>query len=395
MLDIRKQFPLIVQEKVVYLDSAATAQKPQQVIDAEVDFYTNYNANIHRGVYALSERSTNAYEGVRAKVATFMHAPSARNVIFTRSATEAFNLLANTIELHEGDVVLVSGMEHHANLVPWHMACKRTGAKLEAIPLTDEGEIDMIAYKAMLTPRVRLVACTHVSNVLGTINPVAEMVRLARKVDALTIIDGAQAVMHMPVDMQDLDVDAYIWTGHKCYGPTGTGVLYAKESLLATLPPWQGGGDMIETVSFENITYRDYPERFEAGTPNIAGIIGLGAALDFLNNLSWQDIQAHELTLKNYAFQQLDDVTGLRLIGTARDRLPIFSFTLEGIHAHDVGTVLDTKGVCVRTGQHCAEPVMQRYGVSATTRISCGMYSTTADIDAAIAALHDTMSMFK
>lgn len=379
----------------MYLDSAATAQKPQRVIDAEMDFYRNDNANIHRGVYSLSARATAAYDAVRSKVAAFMNAPSPQNIIFTRSATEAFNLLANTIQLQEGDIVLVSGMEHHANLVPWHMACQRTGAILQSIPLTDEGEIDMEAYKGMLTPRVRLVACAHVSNVLGSINPVAEIVRLARKAGVLTVIDGAQAVMHMPVDVQDIDADAYVWTGHKCYGPTGTGVLYAKEDLLKTLPPWQGGGDMIETVSFEKITYRDYPERFEAGTPNIAGIIGLGAALDFLTEIPWQDIQAHELTLKNYALQQLDDVPGLRLLGIATHRAPIFSFVLDGIHAHDVGTVLDTKNICVRTGQHCAEPVMARYGVAATTRISCGLYTTTGDIDAAIDAIYKTITMFR
>lgn len=391
----RQFFPLLQKPGLVYLDSAATSQKPQVVIDAVSSFYTTQNSNIHRGVYGLSQEATEMYDAVREKVARFMHAESAENIVFTRSATESLNLLANTITLQPGDIVLVSGMEHHANIVPWHMACARSGAELKAIPLTDQGEVDLEAYKEMLSPRVRVVACTHVSNVLGTINPIAKIIDLAHKYNALSIIDGSQAIMHMPIDVRTLGADAYVWTGHKCYGPTGTGVLYMTKALMRTLPPWQGGGDMIESVSFERVTYQEGPQRFEAGTPNIAGIVGLGAALDFLTSFAWEDLQAQELTIKNYAEQRLREVPGLHLLGHQRSRAPIFSFTLKGVHAHDVGTVLDTKGVCVRTGQHCAEPLLQRYGVAATTRISCGMYTTTSDIDAAIDALYATITMFR
>lgn len=396
---LRSKFPLLATmqdgQPLVYLDSAATAQKLQSVIDAEKHFYEAGNANIHRGVYRLSQDATTAYEHVRTQVADFMHAASSDEIVFTRSATESLNLLANTVALAPGDIVLVSGMEHHANLVPWYMACQRTGAELQPIPLTDAGEIDMEAYARLLSPRVRIVACAHVSNVLGTSNDVKTITAMAHKAGALAIIDGSQAVMHMPVDMQELDVDAYVWTGHKLFGPTGTGILYAKKALLDSLPPWQGGGDMIESVSFDKITYREAPARFEAGTPNIAGVIGLGAAIDFMQALDWPALQAHEADITQYALAQLAMVPGLRLIGTADHRAPVFSFVLDGIHAHDVGSVLDSRNVCVRTGQHCAEPVMQRFGISATTRISCALYNTREEIDATISALHHAISLFR
>ncbi|PIV90433.1 cysteine desulfurase CsdA [Candidatus Gracilibacteria bacterium CG17_big_fil_post_rev_8_21_14_2_50_48_13] len=393
----RKYFPFFNTQQdglpIVYLDSAASAQKLGTVIEREMAFYTHEYSNIHRGVYRLSEAATAAYEHVRDQAAAYMHANS-EEIIFTRSATEALNLLAYTIPLREGDVVLVSGMEHHANLVPWFMACQRTGAELREIPVLDDGTIDQTAYEQLLSPRVRVVALTHVSNVLGTINPIAAMTTAAHRVGALMIVDGSQAAPHMPLAMQTLGVDAYVWTGHKFFAPTGTGVLYMNEDLLATLPPWQGGGDMIERVSFDHITYRSGPARFEAGTPNIAGVLGLGSSLTFFSELSWEVASAYEASLAKHALSALKVVPGLQLLGTAEQRVPVFSFTLKGVHPHDVGTILDSDNICVRTGQHCAEPLMQRFGIPATTRISCSLYTTTEEIDAAVASLHKTVDLF-
>lgn len=393
LLNTRKDFPLLAQEinggPLTYLDNAATTQKPASVIAAISDFYRRDNANVHRGVHALAERATSAYEGARERVGRFINAPSSDEIVFVRGTTEAINLVANGIGqgLGPGDEILVSAMEHHANIVPWQLLRERVGLTLRVLPIEPSGVLAMDRLGELITDRTRLVAITHASNVLGTVNPVAEIVRLAHERDLPVLVDGAQAVAHLPVDVQALDCDYYCFSGHKVFGPTGIGVLYGKAAALAALPPWQGGGEMIRRVSFERTTYADPPQRFEAGTPNIGGAVGLAAAIDYLEGLDQAAVARHERTLLEEATARLGAVEGLRIIGQAPDKVPVISFVMETAHAHDLGTLLDRKGVAVRSGHHCAMPLMSYYGVPATTRASFAFYNTADDIDRLIGAL--------
>jgi len=398
---IRADFPILRQEvrgrPLVYLDSAASGQKPQSVIDAELGFYLRDNANVHRGVHALSERATDAYEGAREKVRRFINARSEREIIFVRGTTEAVNLVAQTFgrqKVGAGDEVLITYMEHHANFVPWQMLCQQVGATLKAVPVDEQGELKLDALDALLTPRTRLFAVTHVSNALGTVNPVKELIRRAHEKGIPVLVDGAQSVPHFRVDVQALDADFYAFSGHKMFGPTGIGVLYGKEALLEAMPPWMGGGDMILTVSLEKTVYNKLPYRLEAGTPNIAGAVGLGAAIDYLERVGMENVAAHDRELMAYATQALEAVPGLKLIGKARERTGALSFVLEDIHPHDIGTILDREGVAIRTGHHCAQPVMKCFRVPATARASLALYNTREDVDALVRGLHRVREMF-
>jgi len=398
---IREDFPVLKQtihgKPLVYLDNAATAQKPYAVIEAIRKFHEVDCANIHRGVHELSQRSTAAYELTRAKMKRFLNARSKSELIFVRGTTEGINLVASSWghkNVREGDEIIISAMEHHSNIVPWQMLCESTGATLRVIPINDRGELVMEAYEKLLNPRTKMVAVTHVSNALGTINPVAEIISMAHRAGALALIDGAQAAPHLKVDVIALDADFYALSGHKMVGPTGIGILYGKSKLLNAMPPYQGGGDMIKTVTFEKTTYADLPYKFEAGTPNIAGGIGLGAAVDYLNNIGLNRIAAYEHELLVYGTQALEQIPGLRMIGTAREKAAVLSFVIEGIHPHDIGTVLDRMGIAVRTGHHCAQPVMDRFGVPATTRASLAFYNTTREIDALAAGLRKVKEIF-
>jgi cysteine desulfurase/selenocysteine lyase len=398
---IRKDFPALAQavhgKPLVYLDSAATSQKPQVVIDTLRQYYEADNANIHRGVHALSQRATDAYEAARGRVQRFLNAAETREIVFVRGTTEAINLVASSYgraHVAAGDEILISGMEHHSNIVPWQMLRDDRGAVLSVIPLTDAGELDLDAYERLLGPRTRLVAVPHVSNALGTINPVKAMVERAHGKGIPVLVDGAQAAPHLPVDVQDLGCDFYAFSGHKAFGPTGTGVLYGRAEWLERLPPYQGGGDMIRSVTFDRTTYNTLPYKFEAGTPHIAGVIGLGAALDYLEGVGRDRIAAYEHELTAYGTAALTAVPGLRLIGTARQKAGVLSFVLDGIHAHDVGTVLDQEGIAVRAGHHCAMPVMQRFGVPATVRASLALYNTRDDLDTLVAALGQVRTLF-
>ena len=398
---IREDFPVLKQtihgKPLVYLDNAATAQKPYAVIEAIRKFHEVDCANIHRGVHELSQRSTAAYEGTRAKMKRFLNARSKSELIFVRGTTEGINLVASSWghkNVREGDEIIISAMEHHSNIVPWQMVCEATGAKLRVIPINDRGELILEEYARLLNPRTKMVAVTHVSNALGTINPVAEIIAMAHRAGALALIDGAQAAPHLKVDVQALDADFYALSGHKMVGPTGIGILYGKSKLLNAMPPYQGGGDMIKTVTFEKTTYADLPYKFEAGTPNIAGGIGLGAAVDYLNNIGLDRIAAYEHELLVYGTQSLEQIPGLRMIGTAREKAAVLSFVIDGIHPHDIGTVLDRMGIAVRTGHHCAQPVMDRFGVPATTRASLAFYNTTHEIDALAAGLRKVKEVF-
>ena len=399
---VRKQFPIFHQKvhgkPLVYLDSAATSHKPASVIHAVANFYATENSNVHRGVHHLSEVATKSYEGARDKVQRFINAKQREEVVFTRGTTEAINLAANAVVrplLKPGDEVLVSGMEHHSNIVPWQMACAATGAKLKVIPITDSGELRMDEFHRLLSTRTRLVAVGHVSNALGTVNPVAEITKAAHDKGALVLIDGAQAVPHMAVDVQAIGCDLYAFSGHKMYGPTGIGVLYGRKDVLEKATPWQGGGDMIRSVTFETTTYNDLPYRFEAGTPDIAGAIGLGAAVDFLVGLGLANVAAHEHDLLEHATRRIAEVPGVKVIGTAAKKAGVLSFTIAGVHPHDVGSLLDRDGVAVRTGHHCAQPVMDRFGVPATSRASFGCYNTRGDVDAFVDSLKRVVEMFK
>jgi len=398
---IREDFPALKQtihgKPLVYLDNAATAQKPYAVIEAIRKFHEVDCANIHRGVHELSQRSTAAYELTRAKMKRFLNARSKSELIFVRGTTEGINLVASSWghkNVREGDEIIISAMEHHSNIVPWQMLCESTGATLRVIPINDRGELVMEAYEKLLNPRTKMVAVTHVSNALGTINPVGEIIAMAHRAGALALIDGAQAAPHLKVDVQALDADFYALSGHKMVGPTGIGILYGKSKLLNAMPPYQGGGDMIKTVTFEKTTYADLPYKFEAGTPNIAGGIGLGAAVDYLNNIGLNRIAAYEHELLVYGTQALEQIPGLRMIGTAREKAAVLSFVIEGIHPHDIGTVLDRMGIAVRTGHHCAQPVMDRFGVPATTRASLAFYNTVQEIDALAAGLRKVKEVF-
>jgi cysteine desulfurase / selenocysteine lyase len=398
---VRRDFPILHQQvhgqPLAFLDNAASAQHPVQVIDAVADYYRRDHANVHRGVYELSQRATEAFEGAREKVRRFINAASTREVIFTRGTTEAINLVAQSwgrARLGAGDEILVSQLEHHANIVPWQMLCETTGATLKVIPMTPTGELDLDAARGLLGPRTRLMAVAHVSNALGTINPVAELVALAKSAGVLVLLDGAQAVPHMRVDVQALGCDFYAFSGHKMFAPTGIGVLWGREALLEAMPPWQGGGDMILAVSFEKTTYNELPWKFEAGTPHIAGAIGLGAAIDYLERLGIERAAAWEAELLAYATAALSEIEGLRIIGTAAHKAAVISFVLDGVHPHDIGTIVDHAGVAIRTGHHCAMPVMEYFGVPATARASFAFYNTRAEADRLVAALRQTREVF-
>jgi len=398
---IREDFPVLKQnihgKPLVYLDSAATAQKPFAVIDAIRRFHEVDCANIHRGVHELSQRSTAAYEETRAKAKRFLNARSKDQLIFVRGTTEGINLVSNSWgrqNVKAGDEIIISAMEHHSNIVPWQLLCQEKDAKLRVIPMNERGELLMQEYEKLLNPSTRMVAVTHVSNALGTINPVKQIIDMAHAAGAVTLIDGAQAAPHITVDLQALDPDFYTFSGHKVVGPTGIGILYGRKSLLNAMPPYQGGGDMIKVVTFEKTTYADLPYKFEAGTPNIAGGIGLGAALDYIGHLGIEAIAAYEHALLEYGTEALSRIPGLRLIGTAREKASVLSFVMEGIHPHDIGTLLDRQGIAVRTGHHCAQPVMDFFDVPATTRASLAFYNTFGEIDALVAGLQKVKEVF-
>jgi cysteine desulfurase/selenocysteine lyase len=399
---VRADFPILARnvrgKRLVYLDNAATTQKPQAVIDRLVRYYSEENSNVHRGVHYLSEVATAAYEGARTTVKRFINARDEKEIVFTRGTTEAINLVASAWgrkNVGEGDEVLISAIEHHSNIVPWQMLCAEKGATLVVIPVADNGEVILDEYAKLLNPRTKIVAIGHASNALGTINPIAKMIAMAHANGSIVMIDGAQGVPHTVVDVRALDADFYAFSGHKVYGPTGIGVLYGKESLLEAMPPYQGGGDMILSVSFEKTTYNALPYKFEAGTPNIEGVIGLAAALDYVSSIGVENIAAHEHDLLEYATARLGEIKGLRIIGTAREKASVISFTLEGVHPHDIGTILDQEGIAVRTGHHCAQPLMLRFNVPATGRASFGMYNTREEADALIEGLKKVIEVFR
>ena len=397
----RRDFPILRQKvhgkPLIYLDNAATTQKPQAVIDAESAYYRTTNANVHRGVHALSQRATDDYEA-RGKVQRFINAAHGEEIIFVRGATEAINLVAQSYarpRLTPGDEILISAMEHHSNIVPWQMVCEQTGARLKVVPINDAGEFMFDAYAQLLNARTRLVAVTHLSNALGTIAPVERIIALAHAQNVPVLLDGAQAVSHLPVDVRALDCDFYAFSGHKIFGPTGIGALYGKAALLDAMPPYQGGGDMIRLVRFDKTEYNDLPYKFEAGTPNIAGAIGLGAALDYVSAIGIEAIAAHERALLAYATDLVSAIPGLRIVGTAQHKASILSFTLDGIHPHDIGTILDRTGIAIRAGHHCAMPVMQRFHIAGTARASFALYNTHAEVDALAAGLREVQEMFQ
>jgi len=397
---IRQDFPILSRQvrgkPLVYLDNGASAQRPRAVIEAERDYAERHHSNVHRGVHTLSQEATDLFEGAREKVRRFLNAASTREIVFVRGTTEAINLVAQSwggANLRAGDEVVITWLEHHANIVPWQMACDRAGARLRVVPIDRRGVVDFDAYLSMLGPRTRMVAVTHVSNALGTVLPVAEIVAAARERGIATLLDGAQAVPHQRVDVQSLGCDFYAFSGHKLYGPTGIGVLYGREAMLEAMPPWQGGGDMILTVSFEKTTYNALPYRFEAGTPHISGAVGLGAAIDYVDGIGLERIAAWEHELLDYATDRLSGVPGLEIVGTAPDKASLVSFVLDGVHPHDLGTILDSEGVAIRTGHHCAMPVMDFFDVPATARASFAFYNTRAEIDALVAALGTAREM--
>ena len=399
---VRRDFPILAQtingKPLAYLDNAATAQKPRSVIDAITHYYEHDNANIHRGVHALSVRATDAYEKARSTSQRFVGAERLEEIVFVRSATEGINLVAQCYGrsvVSEGDEIIVTQMEHHSNIVPWQMLCEQTGGVLRVVPLDDRGDLCLDEYERLLTPRTKIVALAHVSNALGTINPVEQMTALAHKHGAKVLIDGAQAAPHLRIDVRALDSDFYVLSSHKLFGPTGIGVLFSKHEILKSLPPYQGGGEMIKSVTFENTTYNGIPYKFEAGTPNIAGTIGLGAAMDYVNALGFERIEAYERDLLAYTIKVLSAIPEVRLIGTAKEKAAVVSFLIDGIHAHDVGTILDQEGVAVRTGHHCAQPVMDRYGVPATTRASLAFYNTRGEIDALVSGIKKVIEVFR
>jgi cysteine desulfurase/selenocysteine lyase len=398
---IRRDFPILETEMrgrpLVYLDSAASAQKPRAVVEAMSDFYTAHYANIHRGVYQLSAEATQSYEAVRTRVARFIGAPDPREVIFVRNATEAINLVARTWaeqEIKSGDEIVLTTMEHHANIVPWQMLAEKCGAKIRVAAISDEGTLDLEHLERLLGPRTKLLAFTEVSNALGTINPVSKLTALAKERGITTLVDGAQAAPHQPVDVAALGCDFYAFSGHKVFGPSGAGVLYGRLPLLEAMPPFLGGGDMIESVSFEGTTFAPVPQKFEAGTPDIASVIGLGAAIGYLEAIGMDQIAAYEQTLLAYATERLEQIPGLRIIGTAKEKAAVISFVLDDAHPHDIGTILDREGIAIRTGHHCAQPLMKRMAVPATARASLAFYNTAHDVDRLIAALEKTQEIF-
>lgn len=399
---IRRDFPVLNEKirdkKLAYFDNGATTQKPLTVIYAVQRFYTAENANIHRGVHFLSQQATFAYERARGRIGQFLNARDNSEIVFVRGTTEAINLVAHSYgrpNVGEGDEIIISHIEHHSNIVPWQMLCEEKSAKLKVVPINEAGEFLFDEYEKLLSERTKIVAVTHASNALGTILPIKEITAQAHKHGAVTVVDGAQGVPHLPVDMQDLDCDFYAFSGHKLFGPTGVGVLFGKKQLLEAMPPWEGGGSMIQRVSFEGTTYADPPIRFEAGTPNIAGGIGLEAAIDYVNSVGREAVAAYETELHDYAVEALGEVTGLRLIGTAREKVAVLSFVLGDIHPHDIGTILDAEGVAVRAGHHCAQPTMQFYQVPATVRASLAFYNTRGEIDTLVKALHKVNEVFQ
>ncbi|HVO12984.1 MAG TPA: cysteine desulfurase [Vicinamibacteria bacterium] len=399
---VRREFPILEQrvhgKPLVYLDSAASAQKPRAVIDKEREVYERYYANVHRGVHRLSQLATDAYEKARGTVRQFLNARDTREIVFLRGTTEAINLVAQTYgrrKVGAGDEVLITGLEHHSNIVPWQLLCEEKGARLRVAPIDDSGEVDMARFESLLTPRTRIVSIAHVSNALGTVNPVRRMTELAHTAGAVVMVDGAQAAPHLAVDVQAIGCDFYAFSGHKTYGPSGVGALYGRAALLAEMPPWQGGGDMIASVSFERSTWNELPYKFEAGTPNIAGGIALGAALEWMAARGLAAMAAHERELLHHGTRLLSEIPGLRLVGTAIDKASVLSFVLEGVHPHDVGTVLDYEGIAVRTGHHCAQPVMERYGIPATTRASLACFNTRDELTALARGLRRVQEMFR
>jgi cysteine desulfurase / selenocysteine lyase len=399
---IRRDFPILSRrvhgKPLVYLDNAATTQKPRFVLDAERQVYERYYANIHRGVHLLSVESTDAYEKAREKVRDFLHARDSREIVFVRGTTEAVNLVASSFgraRVGRGDEVLITALEHHSNIVPWQLLCEEKGATLRVVPMNERGELLLDELARLLTERTRILAVAHLSNALGTLNPIAEIVRMAHARGVPVLVDGAQAVARLPVDVQALDCDFYAFSSHKIYGPTGVGALYGKASLLEAMPPYQGGGDMISSVTFEKTTFNVLPYKFEAGTPNIAGAIGLGAALDYVRGIGIESIEKHEAGLLADATSRVRAIPGIRIIGTAAHKAGVLSFTIAGVHPHDIGTVLDREGVAVRTGHHCAQPVMDFFGVPATARASFGLYNRNDDVDALVAGIHEVKRMFE
>ena len=398
---LREDFPILRTlargQPLVYLDNAASSQKPRAVIDAITRYYETGHANIHRGVHFLSEQATLAYDAVREQARRFLNAAHAHEVIFVRGTTEAINLVASSFGqafVGSGDEIVISTMEHHSNIVPWQLLCERTGAVLRVVPITDAGELDVEAYARLLGPRTKLVALVHVSNALGTINPARQLVEMAHAHGIPVLLDGAQAAPHLRIDVQALDCDFYACSAHKMYGPTGIGLLYGKTRWLDAMPPWQGGGDMIGNVTLARSTWAPLPAKFEAGTPHIAGVIGLGAALDYLDAVGLEAVAGHEDALLEYATAQLAEIDGVRIVGTAREKASVLAFTMEGAHPHDIGTILDAEGIAIRAGHHCAQPVMERFGVPATARASFGLYNTREEVDALVAGLHSVRAIF-
>ena len=398
---VKEDFPILKQtvngKPLVYLDNAATTQKPQSVIDALVGYYSSDNSNVHRGVHTLSQRATDHYEEARSKVRRFINADDDREIIFVRGTTEGINLVAQTFgkeNIHQGDEIIISAMEHHSNIVPWQMLCQEQGAILKVIPIDDSGELLLDEYEDLLSPRTKLVSLVHVSNALGSIIPAKQVVEMAHARGVPVLLDGAQAVAHCRVDVQALDCDFYAFSGHKLYGPTGIGILYGKADLLEAMPPYQGGGEMIRSVTFEKTLYNVLPHKFEAGTPNIAGSIGLGAAIDYVEDLGIERIGAYERQLLEYGTELLSQISSVRMIGTAREKSGILSFVMDGIHPHDIGTILDAEGIAIRTGHHCAQPVMDRFGIAATARASLAFYNTKEDLDALVQAIDRVIEVF-
>nr|WP_222845774.1 cysteine desulfurase [Flavilitoribacter nigricans] len=399
---IRADFPLLEREMngkpIVFLDSAASSQKPRQVIEAMDEYYRQQHANVHRGVYQLSQEATDAFERARELVRAFINAPTDKEIIFTRGTTEGINLVASSFGrqfLREGDEVIVSHLEHHSNIVPWQLICEQQGASLRVIPVTESGEFDMAAFRELLSDRTKIVAVNHVSNALGTVNPVEEIIREAHARDIPVLLDGAQAIPHMKVDVQELDVDFYAFSGHKMLGPTGIGILYGKSKWLEAMPPYHGGGEMIHTVSFEKTTYAELPHKFEAGTPDIAGAVGLGAAVEYMMEIGPDVIGQHEHSLLEYATAQLLEIEGLKIYGTADNKAGVISFLVEDIHPYDLGTLLDKQGIAVRTGHHCAQPLMDRYGIPGTVRASFAVYNNREDVDKLVAGVKRAVNMLR
>jgi len=398
---IRHDFPILSTnvhgKPLVYLDNAASSQKPDLVIDAITRYYRTENSNVHRGVHYLSELATKKYESARSTVQKFLNAESEREIIFVRGTTEAINLVAATFgrtNVHEGDEVLITGLEHHSNIVPWQMLCEEKGAKLRVAPINDDGEVELEEFARLLSGRTKIAAISHISNALGTVNPVKQMIALAHHQGVPVLVDGAQAVPHMRIDVRDLDADFYAFSAHKVFGPTGFGILYGKTHLLESMPPYQGGGDMIKSVTFEKTIFNDIPHKYEAGTPHIAGAIGLAAAIDYMNLLDWNVVQQYEQMLLRYAQDKLVAIQGLRIIGQAREKAGVVSFILERIHPHDIGTILDQEGIAIRTGHHCAQPVMQKYGIPATARASFAFYNTVEEIESLVRGIQKVKEVF-